>query len=447
LGCRLIGDEMRVGKTPTAIAIDQRLRNETARKQRGNNCTLIACPKSVLDVWVDHLTWMGVDPKAIHKIDLPQKQAFKKTLGHIAAAKRRSDAPAKYLILNWDAVQTIKTELQRAGPWFHIIGDEIHRIKGRDTKRTTSFKRIKAKQLTGLSGTPADNRPEDFWSVLNWLRPTEYSSYWAFVDRYCKVHVLRSGFKKITGVNSEALPELRERIAPFYIRRMLADVADSLPQKQYRTIYVQMGARQRREYEEFDKNDIVDLEGGDTLATYDIVKLVRKQQMAIGRCRVDDSGDVHITDDSPKIDAIMEYIKEEEDAGPFIILAQHHDTVRLIAERIRKTKATVSTIIGTDGPEERSSAVRSFQTGKCLYFVGTIGACREGITLSRANTIIFVDRAWNPSWNRQAEARADSLDSHLPVTIVYFQTVNSIDEARRLRIDQKALDTDAMVRT
>jgi SNF2 family DNA or RNA helicase len=403
---------------------------------------------------------MGVSPSNIRVVDLPQKNRIRGTLKYIAAHKRLKSMKEGYIIINWDSVASLGKELRQAGPWWHIIADEVHRIKGRKTARTINFLKLRAKQRTGLSGTPADNKPEDFWQVLNWLLPSMFSSYWRFVDETCETFVTKSGYKKITGVNREGIAALHEKIAPYYDRVRMKDVVADMPERVYETWWVDMGAKQRKEYDELVKDDIASIKGGDIIASLPIVKVVRQQQMAIGCCtgvwttkqlpngECEPWFDISITDTppSPKLDLIMEWLTDEDNADEALVVgAQHPDTIEMLRVRCERSGIKSAVVTGSCSPRDRSERIGSFQRGSCRVFMGTIASIREGIDLSRARTIIRIDKPWNPNWNKQFESRCDSMLDPRATQIIDIVARNSIDEYRLDRIQRKADDTELML--
>lgn len=70
--------------------------------------------------------------------------------------------------------------------WDVVWCDEFHRLKDKDSKWTVNIKKIPAKVAKhGSTGTGFINRPDEIWSLLNWLDPEEYPSYWAFYEEFC----------------------------------------------------------------------------------------------------------------------------------------------------------------------------------------------------------------------------------------------------------------------
>lgn len=57
----------------------------------------------------------------------------------------------------------------------------------------------------------------------------------------------------------------------------------------------------------------------------------------------------------------------------------------------------------------------------------TIRAASESLTLTRAATVLFVDRDWVPARNEQAEARAHRIGQTRPVMVLRFVADHPID--------------------
>jgi hypothetical protein len=176
----LIGDSM----TLSAILLDQKERLQAFKMQKYDFRTLIVCTKGGLSVWKWHLEDQGVPSDRILVIDPSNRDYFDSELN---AGALNYD----YYIMHYHALPLLsffdKVQLGRnALVWDHIIADEAHLIKNRKAERTKILKRQKARKKTAVSGTPADDKPLDIWSVLNWLDRSKYSSYWRFYNTYIK---------------------------------------------------------------------------------------------------------------------------------------------------------------------------------------------------------------------------------------------------------------------
>ena len=461
---RLIADDMGLGKTLEALLIDNELRSER-HSPGGNNklhpCykkpTLIVAPKAThYDAWVPAIeklfdwTLDGDDGILVEVVD-PKNRA------KLVERLKRQPLPA-YVIVHYEALRLIP-ELADVD-WFHIICDEVHRVKNRKAQQTHYLKVLKTHYKTGLSGTPADDKPQDIWSVLNWLYPKQFSSYWRFVNTYCaqETETIRGGrsFRKITGVNRDRIPELHRIWAPWYIRRLKDDVLDSLPPKTYTEMYVDLLPAQRRAYEQMRKDMIAwigENQDQPLVATIAVAQLVRLQQFALATVDIEQVyrstraftgvpnerrlvSRVTLTDPSSKLDRLEEII-EGNPNEPLVVFTQSRSMVDLVVKRMHSGGISAVPYHGRISDGNRIEAVRSFQSGRAQVFAGTIAAGGEGITLHRASNMVFLDRMWNPTKNGQAEDREHRIGQEQPVQIIDIMASNTVDRGRHQRITDK----------
>jgi len=482
-----IGDSMGVGKTVTAIERDFRIRQDHPEAKNGP--TLIVSEKIGLDVWDFHLKAMGVPEADILVIDPKNRATFELALGELREDLFRRRVPEySYYIMHYDAIRLMKASLF-ATPhpirWMHIIADEFHLIKNPKAIRTKLFKRIKSDWKTGCTGTPADDKPDDIWSLLNWLYPRQFSSYWRWFHEYVDSEeavrhdhyidpatgerkVKLTGYTITTGVKNTR--KLHKVLEPFYIRRLLTDVVDDMPEKIHvqPPIMVDMAPKQRRQYEQMKKKAMTrigDVEDGQfVLMSPDVMTLsLRLQQMAlatlepvwdVGDEDYDESADeseawidwdlprIVLSKPAPKLDAVMNLITTHEDE-PFIVFTHFRGMADLVEEECRANGITVVKIHG-GVTSNRTELVKCFQSGRARIFVGTIAAAGKTITLDRAHHVIFTDRSWNPHRNGQAEDRAWRRTQRNAVRIYSIQTRDTIDQIQIEKIKTKAELADAI---
>lgn len=477
----LLGDDMGLGKTVQGIALDK-MRRELQRaefqaKYKGKAMTLVVAPLSTLGGWANHFKDWQPELR-VEVIDTKNRPAFVKSF---QAGK------ADVYICHWDSLR-LMPELRKVF-WFHVIGDEIHRIKNRKAQLTVALKGIPTAHKLGMSGTPADNRPDDFWSVLNWVFPKLFPSYWPFYREHvlfqrhadgtqCCEKRHKRPYIEILGTHN--VDAIHKAMGGRYIRRLKEEVALDLPEKYYTRIEVDLSPQQRRAYEQMRLHMLAWIgkhENDPVAAPVVIAQLIRLQQFACaygqietvrystsqgcgksenevhsrpgtedvpwaGMCKrcgevIEREKDVlRLTDPSTKIDAVMELIEDNPD-GSFVVFGQSKQVANLLAERLHSRGISVALLTGDTPAGSRTGIIEDFQAGRRRVFVGTIAAGGTGITLTRASTVIFIDRAWSPSANRQAEDRLHRIGQTNAVQVIDLVAKDTIDAERIQKIELK----------
>jgi SNF2 family DNA or RNA helicase len=459
LPARLIADEMGLGKTLEALLIDGELRSE--RHWATGQFSGLPMPKNTMppykrptlivaplathrDAWVkairslpDLVNWDEESfARNIEVID-PKDRA------KLAARLKQKDLPC-YVIVHYEALRLMAEELGKV-KWFHIIADEVHRVKNRKAQQTHYLKTLQAYYKTGCSGTPADDKPQDIWSVLNWLYPKQFSSYWRFINTYCEqqtqeVRGQGRTFKKIVGVNKERIPELHAQIDPWYMRRKKEEVLDSLPPKYYTELHVDLGPSQRRAYDQMAKDMIAWIgEHQDVPLASPVVvaQLTRLQQFALSSLTIDPyTRKVKLIDPSAKLDRFEELVEGNPDES-LVVFSQSRSMCNLAAARMDKMGVSNTLYHGQIPHAQREQAVEDFQADRKQVFIATIAAGGEGITLTRSSTVVFFDRMWNPTKNFQAEDRLHRIGQMNAVQVIDIMARDTVDQGRKQRIANK----------
>ena len=114
---------------------------------------------------------------------------------------------------------------------------------------------------------------------------------------------------------------------------------------------------------------------------------------------------------------------------PFVVACWHKRAAELVCERLGKLKPPIEAkyLHGDVTPEERSARVDAFQNGELDVLVGTIAVAGVGITLTRADTILFIEEDWVPANNRQMEDRLYRIGQKNDVSVIKYRSKNSVD--------------------
>jgi SNF2 family DNA or RNA helicase len=335
-------------------------------------------------------------------------------------------------------VTVLREPLFEETPWVAAVADEAHRAKNRKALTTQGLWRVSAGFKMALTGTPLMNSPDELWSILRWLYPEEYTSYWRFFDQYVDFYEGQYG-KIITGVkNADAL---RFELSTRLVRRTKDEVLDQLPEKTREFVPITLNKKQRKLYDEAEKQLWFEVEqaikdgdrsalkfakevSANPAAVYTVpngaARIVRLRQIASTPALL--GGE----DDSAKLDAAVETITDNI-GSQFVVFSEFVDTCHILVERLRRLGVSAEAFTGQSDSEDRTRMENDFQAGEIDVLVGTIGAMKEGITLTAASNMIFLERHWTPAVNEQCEDRCHRNGQKNAVTILIFEAEDTVD--------------------
>lgn len=290
-----------------------------------------------------------------------------------------------------------------------VIADEAHALANSKSARTRSFRAISsAARARGgtiglLTATPQLNdRPTELWNVLE-AADLAREAFGNF-NEFMRIFGGKKGFWG--GIEWPAyeegcafpLPEVVDRLRRVMVRRMKSEVLKDLPPKRYQHAEVDLDAAGRSACETID--ELLE-EAGIDAEEDDFVKLVGDdEETAVAKIPFREISALRAKIAASKIPAMLEVIEQHEVQGePLLVFSAHRAPIDALANRPGWAVITGDT-------KDRAAIERDFQAGKYKGLGLTIQAGGVAITLTRAASELFVDRAWTPSLNVQAEDRA-----------------------------------------
>lgn len=425
--CILQGSDMGYGKTLFAMERDLQLRAQDLNHKK----TLIIAP---LNTHGDaERGWIGTITNnttlRLSVIDPKNRSAFLK-------------GNADIYLMHPHALQ-LMPELRDVG-FTHVIADECQYFKNRKAKMTQALKKIRTTYKLGMSGSPADDKPHDLWSILNWLYPHVYTSFWKFYKQAVEYEIVYpGGFHKVKGPSEWWTMEGGglDRIRPFFVRRLLEEVMPHLTQPVYTEVAVDLGADQRRAYNEMRDEMIAWLgehKDQPLVAPVVISRLQRLQMLALTHMDYNEETDRFVmSEPSAKLDAVMELIESSE--IPFVVFSQFKAPLQLLGRRLDAAGIKWGRFTGDDTQLERGTAKEDFISGTSRVFLSTIKAGGVGVDglQHRCSTVVFLDRDWSPMANKQAEGRLHRGGQTGGVHVIDIVARNTVDRGRLQKIEQK----------
>lgn len=356
---------------------------------------LIVCPKAVRLQWIAEIT--ENDPHQYPII----------TLEATTELPKRFSAKPFWIICHYEALIKLWPSLRKSG-YSTIVADEAHRIKNRKALRSKALKKLICYRKLALTATPFDKNPSDVWSIINWLYPKQFTSYWAFFEAHTLYELDRKGYRRIKGcIDPKALANV---LRPFTIKRTKRSVAPELPAKIVQNVELDMLPAQLTAYKSIADRvtPLVEVNQDTELVIKNaLTHLLRLQQVTT------DPALLGYDAESVKLTWLDEWLADHPDQS-VLILTKFRETANKIA-----AKHGLALVTGASKPLNPKQHDR---------IVGTIGAMAEGLDLGHIGTTIFIDLDFSSIKMYQAVDRTErDLTAVEPKHIIYLYCTNSID--------------------
>lgn len=430
----ILADEMGTGKTVQMIETLERLDAYPA---------LVVCPNSVKHSWANE--YARVHPeRSVAVLD-----------GGIVKKRKLLDEEHDVYVVNWESLRTLtrlapygsialsdkEKELKELNrPWGAVVADEAHRAKDPKSKQTRALWAVGASSAHrfALTGTPIAQHPGDFWSLLRFVSPDEWASRTRYIERYCVTAWNGWGGLDIVGVNPLTAAEFFMAVDPRFLRRSKADVLTQLPPKTYIERFCQLKGDAAKVYKNLKTGGAAEVEGGVLVVTDSLAEYGRLSQAASASLSLTPLGEVRMAEPSAKLDAFEE-LEEELGDRPLVVFAASRQLLELLAERLRKRGVQFGMVTGAQSTDERQAVIDAFQEGRLQMILLTMGAGSEGITLTRADTLVFLQRSGSLVENLQAEDRIHrpGAEVHESITIIDLITEDTVEEDGAPRVERK----------
>lgn len=404
---KIIGNfsEQRTGKTPTACV---------ALKEAGCKRVLIVCPASLIYVWKEEYEYWAESPAVVIKSTAWDKKQFKDEVCYIVNYDKIRGFSKKQQLI--ETLSKVKFDA--------VVLDEAHRMKNRTSLTAGALRKVRNVPIKiAITGTPAPNKPWDVWTILNWLFPNTYSSYWRFINEYFeeeKIFVngtehtspttFRLGMDKILQMNLDVIciQHKRKDVMPWAENDTVPTIV-KLPcsPRQQKAIDSLM---EFFEYKHIITQGVLD-------------NLIRVRQLCAAPAIL------NIKAPSPKIEWLLEYVADYPEKS-ILVFSNSKKFLKLISKKLSDSKIKHTTICGDVPLESRQHIVKNFQKETIKLLLCQTVACKEGLTLDQADVSIFLDTYPPASGYSQAKDRmvATTKDRAKPKEIIHVMMKDTYDE-------------------
>ncbi|CAO1617092.1 unnamed protein product [Parajaminaea phylloscopi] len=488
-------DDMGLGKTLQSICILSANHFERAERHKltgdvdsQHSPSLVICPPTLTGHWVHEIRTYANNLRPLLYSGGPAER------NSLQGQIPQHDV----VVLSYDVVRNDIAFFSSVN-WNYCILDEGHIIKSAKTKTTKAVKMIRANHRLILSGTPIQNNVLELWSLFDFLMPGFLGSERSFHERFGKP-LLASREGKATSKEQEAaalaLESLHKQVLPFLLRRLKDDVLDDLPPKIIQDVECELGDIQKRLYEESSSTEAMgqvdqvlgddDDESGKAVASgstpekqhvFQTLQYLRKlvnhpalvysslkpNQRALVDAQLTKSGStLREIAHAPKLQSLMQLLhscgiglsnQTEGDAVAeaadvssqhrVLVFCQMKQMLDIIEDDLFKPHMPSVSYMRLDGSvpsEKRHGIVQTFNSDPSIdVLLMTTQVGGLGLTLTGADTVIFMEHDWNPMKDLQAMDRAHRLGQKKVVNVYRLITRGTL-EARIMGLQQFKLN-------
>lgn len=416
--------DMGTGKTKVALDLI-RLWNKAKK-------ILVICPKTVIPVWgrqiedhtptdsdvYGHLSVTLLNKGTVANKTDTAKRAIEDHEWRACEAPSKGEQHKSVLVINYESAWREPFALWALDQeWDWVIFDEIHKIKASNGKASRFCARLgkKSRRRLGMTGTLMPHSPEDAFGIFRAIDPGVFGTSFArFRSRYCEM----GGFQGKQVVGFTRQDEMAALMDYITFSCAAEDVLD-LPDKLDITREVILSKKERKAYDEMEKEMIVEINNKTIVAANGLSKLLRLQQITSG---VTPAGYVDPLNVS-KTEALQGVLQEIGNE-PVVIFA------RFRADLVEAENTCF--LLGKKYGEVSGSRkdIEGVWEGDDIDVLGVqIQAGGLGIDLTRARHAIYMSMGFSLGDYQQSRARIHRPGQERKCVYTHLVAKDTIDEA------------------
>lgn len=356
--------------------------------------------------------------------------------------------------------ERMRAILEAQGTKILRVADEVQKFKSSDASRTQGFVTAIARppgRLIGMTGTPKPNRIEDFFHIVNAIKPgalgtslADFGAKYAYLDeggqivtlRPEKLSTLHRDHASVLFSRTTADPDSRINLPP------RTDLAPVIPMdatqrqieeqiKRYMNVLRQARADQARGVEDsWAMRQLQQARAGEfgpieraaarTAPATSQTALLRWQQLAIDPSVLDpDFANDFPGYESPKVttiaNAAVKHLKERPESAAVLFCEFHKgiDAMRRALVKRGIDPKKIATYDGSVPAKRRRELEKELNTGKISVLLGQTAALETGANLQkRADFVAHLNTPWAPDRLTQSTARVYRQGQQNKVTVL-----------------------------
>lgn len=420
----LIADDTGLGKTIQTIGTMLTVLNEDP-----NAKALLLVPSGLKFQWYEQIQ------EFIKDSCIPEEMIIVNT-----TKKKRIDIYRSNWRLLIMSPEILRLDYQQLRPCLNnlkmVALDEASIIRNEESKisRVMRFMFPNVEYKLALTATPIENKLHDLFSIFQFVDHRVFFSKPYFEKRYIIWRISRFKVKNKKGQEFRVakreprkyirLNEVKQKIAPAYIRRTVSDVSLELPGLVVSWEKVNLPKKQMDVYNACKEEE--QLKGMRKAAIYSWLQGLRQVCNSTELVMPNEKKPTHA-----KVKRIKELLDTELHGEQVIIFSDYEKFVQILARELKKYK--VATFTGKGSKRRRFAEMEAFKAGHKRVLICT-SAGERGHNLQNAAVIINVDLPFNPAALKQRLGRSRRIGAKHSVTrMINFIALGTIEESIILR--------------
>lgn len=413
----LIADDMGLGKTLQVISLLLKFKEEGRLEQQQ---ALVVAPTSLLTNWMNELQKFA-----------PMLQAMT-----YHGARRQLSKDVDVIVTTY-GVARLDVRLFNALNCYCLVIDEAQHIKNVQTAQTEAIKSIEATIKIAMSGTPVENRLEEYWSIMDYVNPNYLGALWEFKEEYADPIEKNNDQQKLNA--------FRVITAPFILRRLKSDasIIQDLPDKIEQNYTAKLQRIQAEVYQQIVQDTLQDLskfkEDKKKRQSLILQLMGRLKQVCnhpYQYLNTGGKGPEHSGKGQVLMDLLTRIQVHQEKT---LIFTQYRKMGNLICEWIQERFGFEPMYLhGGCSRSQRDKMVEAFQKDRQQrIFILSLKAAGTGLNLTAANHVVHYDLWWNPAVEAQATDRAYRIGQKKNVQVYRLITQKTLEEKIDAMIQSK----------
>ncbi len=403
----ILADDMGLGKTLQTLSFIQSEREAG----RLNTPVLIVCPTSLLGNWQQEAARFTPELRVLQIYGSKRQHLFEQLSDYDLLV-----TTYPLIVRDIKVYQQLRFSL--------VVLDEAQHIKNSGSQAAQAVRLLKADFRLALSGTPLENHLGELKSLFDFVLPGLLGTE-SYFQQVFRKPIEKQG-------DMERSNALKQRIAPFMLRRTKNQVATELPDKTEIIQLLELEHDQRNLYESIrlvmeTKVRELFLKKGVAASQIEFLDALLKLRQACCDARLVPIEQAQSVKHNAKLEWLRDNLPEMVEEGRKILLfSQFASMLGLIEQELQYLGIPYSKLTGQT--KNRQQQIDDFQHGSNPIFLISLKAGGTGLNLTAADTVIHYDPWWNPAAENQATDRAHRIGQDKAVFVYKLIARHTVEE-------------------